>query len=221
MSETHQLRVLIANQRPERLALLAQVISGLGHTVIASEVHVSEVAIVTARERPDIAFVGLGQSAQHALDLISEIVKEAFCPVVALLEAYDGAWVNEAAIRGVYGYIVDSRPEELQSAIDITLRRYAETQQMEAAFRSREEARRVEAERIQAQQRRVLELNDGVVQRLTAAKLALELDRSAESSEALTAALASARLIVSNLLDELVDQGVPLQDLLRSTAPSG
>src|SRR5688572_12476835 len=118
MDGTHHLRVLIANQRTDRLEMLAEVVSGLGHEVIAREIHVSEVAAVTARERPDVAFVGLGASAEHALDLISKIVKEAYCPVIALLDAFDGDWVNEAASRGVYAYIVDSRPEELQSAID-------------------------------------------------------------------------------------------------------
>ena len=40
-----------------------------------------------ARERPDVALVGLGLSSQHALDLIGEIVRESACPVIALLSA--------------------------------------------------------------------------------------------------------------------------------------
>ena len=102
--------------------------------MIAREIHVSDVAAVTARERPDVALVGLGESAEHALLQISEIVAEAFCPVIALLDTYDGVWVNEAAARGVFAYIVDSRPEELQSAIDITLRRFGEFQHLQGAF---------------------------------------------------------------------------------------
>src|SRR6187200_317650 len=113
MDGIHHLRVLIANQQTTRLEMLAKVVSDLGHEVIAREIHVSEVAAVTARERPDVAFVGLGENAEHALDLITEIVGGAFCPVIALLDAYDGEWVNEAASRGVFAYIVDSRPEEL------------------------------------------------------------------------------------------------------------
>jgi response regulator NasT len=56
---------LIANERCDRLALLAQVIAGLGHEVIASEVDVKEVGAVTAREHPDVALVGLGLSSVH------------------------------------------------------------------------------------------------------------------------------------------------------------
>jgi len=128
------LRVLIANERRDRLELLAQVVSGLGHEVIAREVDVREVAAVTARERPDVALVGLGLSSEHALTLIAEIVREAFCPVIALLSTSDPAYVLEAAKRGVFAYIVDTSPEELQSAIDITLQRFAEFHNLQGAF---------------------------------------------------------------------------------------
>ncbi len=85
--EIHHLRVLIANERRDRLELLAQVVAGLGHEVIAREVEVGEVGEVTAREQPDVALVGLGLSSEHALELIAEIVHESACPVIALLSA--------------------------------------------------------------------------------------------------------------------------------------
>lgn len=134
VDEHPHLRVLIANEKRERLELLAQVVAGLGHEVIAREIYVKEVGEVTAREQPDVALVGLGLSSDHALELITEIVREAFCPVIALLEAKDPKYVHEAARRGVFAYIVDGDPEELQSAIDITLQRFAEYQSLQGAF---------------------------------------------------------------------------------------
>jgi len=128
------LRVLIANERSDRLALLAKVVAGLGHEVVASSVEVTEVAALTAAEQPDVALVGLGLSSEHALDLIGQIVSEATCPVIALLTARDPAYVHEAARRGVFAYIVDTSPEELQSAIDITLERFAEYHGLQGAF---------------------------------------------------------------------------------------
>jgi AmiR/NasT family two-component response regulator len=132
--EVRHLRVLIANEKRERLELLAGVVAGLGHEVIAREIYVKEVGPSTARERPDVALVGLGLSSEHALELISEIVREAACPVIALLEAKDPAYVNEAAKRGVFAYIVDGDAQELQSALEITLRRFAEYQSLQGAF---------------------------------------------------------------------------------------
>src|SRR6188472_4738210 len=100
--ESTHLRVLIANERRDRLELLAQVVAGLGHEVIAREIDVREVGEVTAREHPDVALVGLGLSSEHALELITEIVREASCPVIAILHAEDPAYVYEAAKRGVF-----------------------------------------------------------------------------------------------------------------------
>jgi AmiR/NasT family two-component response regulator len=133
-NEIEHLRVLIANERRDRLELLAQVVAGLGHEVIAREVDVKEVGAVTAREHPDVALVGLGLSSEHALELIGEIVHEASCPVIALLAARDPAYVHEAAKRGVFAYIVDTTPEELQSALDITLQRFSEYHGLQGAF---------------------------------------------------------------------------------------
>jgi AmiR/NasT family two-component response regulator len=133
-NENEHLRVLIANERRDRLALLAEVVGGLGHEVIARSIDVEEVGAVTAREHPDVALVGLGLSSEHALELIEKIVREASCPVIALLSARDPAYVREAAKRGVFAYIVDTTPEELQSAIDITLQRFAEYHSLQGAF---------------------------------------------------------------------------------------
>jgi AmiR/NasT family two-component response regulator len=133
-SDLKHLRVLIANERRDRLELLAQVVLRLGHDVIAREIYVKEVGGATARECPDVALVGLGSSSEHALELISEIVREASCPVIAILHADDPAYVHEAAKRGVFAYIVDGSPDELQSAIDITLQRFTEYHSLQGAF---------------------------------------------------------------------------------------
>ena len=137
MTEHRLLRILIANERKDRLERIAEIVTGLGHEVISRELEVADVAAATEREHPDLAFVGLGVSGEHALDMISEIVREASCPVIALLESDDPVWVNEAAKRGIFAYIVDGRAEEMQSTIDITLRRYAEYSNLEGAFARR------------------------------------------------------------------------------------
>jgi AmiR/NasT family two-component response regulator len=137
MTDHRLLRILIANERKDRLERIAEIVTGLGHTVISRELEVADVAAATEREHPDLAFVGLGISGEHALDMISEIVREASCPVIALLESDDPVWVNEAAKRGIFAYIVDGRAEEMQSTIDITLRRYTEYANLEGAFARR------------------------------------------------------------------------------------
>src|SRR5688500_3793754 len=132
--ETQHLRVLIANERRDRLALVAPIVASLGHEVIAREVEVDDVGAVTARERPDVALVGLGESSEHALTLIERIVHEAACPVIVLIHSPDADFVQEASKRGIFAYITDADALDWQSSIDIVLRRFAEYHELEGAF---------------------------------------------------------------------------------------
>ena len=160
-TSSRSLRILIANERKDRLARIAEIVVGLGHEVTSQELEVTEVAAATDREHPDLAFVGLGVSGEHALEMISEIVREASCPVIALLEADDPMWVNEAAKRGVFAYIVDGNPQEMQNAIDITLRRYTEYASLQGAFARRaviERAKGIMMSRQEIDEQRAFEL---------------------------------------------------------------
>ena len=132
--ETEHLRVLIANERRDRLALVAPIVAALGHEVIAREIEVGDVGAVTSRERPDVALVGLGRSSEHALGLIDQIVREASCPVILLIHAPDPDFVKEASKRGIFAYITDAEAKDWQSSIDIVLRRFTEYHDLEGAF---------------------------------------------------------------------------------------
>ena len=132
--ETEHLRVLIANERKDRLALVAPIVASLGHEVIAREIEVADVGEVTAREHPDVALVGLGESSAHALQLIEKIVAEAACPVIVLIHSPDADFVREASKRGIFAYITDAAAKDWQSSIDIVLRRFAEYHDLEGAF---------------------------------------------------------------------------------------
>jgi response regulator NasT len=132
--ETEHLRVLIANERKEGLAIVAPIVAALGHEVIARQIEVEDVGAVTVRERPDVALVGLGESSEHALGLIEKIVQEAACPVIVLLHAPDPGFLREASKRGVFAYVTDAEGEDWQSSIDIVLRRFAEYHDLEGAF---------------------------------------------------------------------------------------
>jgi AmiR/NasT family two-component response regulator len=114
--------------------VLAEMVAGLGHEVIERSLNVTELGVVTASARPDVALIGVGSSSEQALELISEIVHEASCPVIALLPASDPGYLREAARRGVFACILHEDPTELQGVIDITLQRFAEYRSLQDAF---------------------------------------------------------------------------------------
>jgi response regulator NasT len=218
LSGVHRLRVLIANEREDHLALLETVVTGMGHDVVAHETDVSRVAALTARVRPDLALVGLGLSSEHGLELVSEIVRESFCPVIAVLSKRDSEWVNDAAQRGLFAYVIGDDHAEIQSSIDITLRRFAEQQSLRGAFERRDIEDELEREAVKLRQRQALDVHESVVQCLAIAKLASDLGRADESRAALHEGLEAARNIVTRSLEELKEQGVPSTQLIRDAA---
>jgi hypothetical protein len=63
--------------------------------------------------------------------------------------------------------------------------------------------------------RQLLLIQNGVVEQIAIAKLALDLDRADETRATLAAALEGARGLVSHLLDQLRQEGIPLEALLK------
>ena len=134
MQSDHRLRVLVAEGRLELLAHVSAAIAELGHEVI-EETDLARVAEVTIAHEPDAAVVVVGESSEDALGMIDRIVHEATCPVIAVLDVQDPAFVNEAARRGIFAYVTGGKdPQELQSSLDVVLRRFAEYHDLEGAF---------------------------------------------------------------------------------------
>jgi AmiR/NasT family two-component response regulator len=130
-----RLRVLVSDGPGVRLDQVTRTVAELGHDVIARESSLPDVALITATERPDVAVVIVHDATAKALQLIDRIVHEAACPVIAVLDVEDRTFINEAAKRGIFAYIADGHdPQEMQSAIDIVLRRFAEYHDLEGAF---------------------------------------------------------------------------------------
>lgn len=130
-----RLQILIGNETDERLDMITTSVERLGHEIVARALQVEDVGRLSRQHLPDVALVGLGLNNTHALEMITGIVHEAACPVIAILDTTNQNYVNEAARRGIFAYVVlDKDPTQLQHALDITLRRFAEFRNLEGAF---------------------------------------------------------------------------------------
>jgi AmiR/NasT family two-component response regulator len=131
-----QLRVLLADGQEEYLDFVASIVIRLGHAVVARATHLEMVATLSEHDPPDVALVVVGESGDHALGLIRQIVREASCPVIVLLSVEDAAFVEEAAKCGVFAYIANGQMSDgqLESAISIVLHRFTEYHNLQGAF---------------------------------------------------------------------------------------
>ena len=124
------LRILAADEDQGALERTAEVLGRLGHDVTATAVDLAQVTEAIAREEPELSVVVVHRDDEHALDLVEEISAFASGPVIALLAAEDADFVRRAAERGIYAAVRDGDPEALQSAIEIALRRHADTERL-------------------------------------------------------------------------------------------
>jgi AmiR/NasT family two-component response regulator len=136
-AEPHHLKVLIADERQKYLEPIGDAVKELGHEVIAHETEISKVGQATLEKRPDLAIVALHEDSEHALELISQIVDEATCPVMALAERASRDFVAEAAKRGVFAHLDSTDETELQGAIDVAFQRYRQYRKLLEAFERR------------------------------------------------------------------------------------
>jgi AmiR/NasT family two-component response regulator len=101
---------------------------------MADDADLERVGPLTRSDDPDVALVAVGDSA-GSLATIERIVKQAACPVIAVLDVQDPGFIDQAARLGIFAYIADGMDEQgLQSSIEIALRRFAEYQALEGAF---------------------------------------------------------------------------------------
>ena len=133
------MRILVANEHPQELEALARAAEGLGDEVVAREVRVDAVAQVAKDEAVDVALVGLpaGESPEHALALIAELVAGGVCPVVVVTRNTDEDVLAEAAVLGVYAHTADLDPYSLRSAIDVASKRFGDHAHIKAALEKR------------------------------------------------------------------------------------
>lgn len=156
-----RLRILVSDGQGHRLDEVLQTVTLLGHEVVG-QTALGEVAAASASVRPDAAIVIVGEGTEHALDLIGRIVTEAACPVIAILDVEDEAFIRRAAKRGIFAYITLGRDASaLQSSLDVVLSRFAEYQGLEGAFARRaitERAKGILMERHSMDEKRAFEM---------------------------------------------------------------
>ena len=138
------LTVLLADEDTEALRSTAHVLQQLGHQVASYAVSVREAAERIAEEDPDLSVVAVHDDLEHALDLIDELSEAARGPVVAVMEHGNGEFLVRAAARGIDGFARSEDPGEVQSAIEVALRRHrqeadlaAQVTQLETALERR------------------------------------------------------------------------------------
>lgn len=127
LANIRSLRLLAADEDQAALQRFTALAEGLGHEVLATAVDLAQVTEAVAREDPDASVVVVHDDDEHALALIEELNAFARGPVIAMLEDEHADFVARAAERGVSASVRPADPDALQSALEVAMRRHAET----------------------------------------------------------------------------------------------
>ncbi len=121
------LRILTADEDEATLRATDEILQRLGHTVTAHATHVSKAGDLIIREDPDLSVVVVDDDDEHALDLIEEMGEYARGPIIALVGGHEAGFVSSAAERGIYAFARPRFLDEVEGAIELAMRRHAET----------------------------------------------------------------------------------------------
>jgi AmiR/NasT family two-component response regulator len=167
-SDVHALKVMLADEDEGALRVTAAMVRDLGHEVAELAIGVQQAAETIARDDPDVSMVVVYDDDDHALGLIDEISEFARGPVIAILANEDPQFVAAAARRGISAYAREPRPEAIQSAIEVAMRRHEEklklleqVQRLESALERRaliERAKGILMERHDVSEREAFDL---------------------------------------------------------------
>jgi len=108
--------------------------------VTAHVVSVQKAASIIASEDPDLSVVAVHNDDEHALELIEEINEYASGPVIVLLGEHEPEFVSAAAERGIDAFARPRFAAEVQGAIELAMRRYADTRRLVAQVEQLESA---------------------------------------------------------------------------------
>ena len=122
--------MLVADEDRGTLEHMGRLLKELGHRVSAQAVGVDEVAGYIEEDEPEVALVKLHDDDEHALDLIDEIVADASCPVIALMEVPYTDFIARAAKKGIFAYVQPVTAATVQGALDVAIRRHADMERM-------------------------------------------------------------------------------------------
>ena len=163
-----RLRILTADEDESTLQATDSILESLGHTVTGHATSAAKAGELIVREDPDLSIVVVDDDDEHALDLIEEMGEYARGPIIALVGGHDPGFVSSAAERGIYAFARLRFLDEVEGAIELALRRHAETtrlteqvEQLESALERRgtiERAKGILMERHSVDERQAFEL---------------------------------------------------------------
>lgn len=164
--------LIIADANPNIRCELTDLLTGLGHTVVAQAESGGQVLALARTVRPDAAFIDLALADGPGAAPVRALIDERIVPVILLIEgnpvsggaAAPGLLWQRFSLSGVFGILSKPvRPADVGPAIDIALARFQEIHTLEQEVKDLGE--RMEARKLVGRAKAILMETQGLSER--------------------------------------------------------
>lgn len=126
-----QTRVVIADDDPIIRMDLREMLAGLGYTVVGEAAEGASAVNLARQLRPDMVIMDIRMPEMDGIQAAGVLTGEEIAPVLLLTAYSEPDLVQRATQAGVIGYLVKPfREAQLGPAIEVTLARFREFQQV-------------------------------------------------------------------------------------------
>lgn len=189
------LKILIADLKPERAAIIAAGLAGFGDVEIHSADSLNALQAGTDRSRCDVVIISCDKPDGRVFEYVSEANAQAPRPTILFVEASDPSLTERAMQAGVAAYVVGGLEEgRIKPIVELATSRFAHVQRLQAELQKA---------RADLAARKTIERAKGILMernRLSEADAYNTLRRSAMEEGRTLADVASAVLSVTRLL---------------------
>jgi len=125
MEENKKLRVVIADDEAVIRMGLKQLVTMLGHQVVATAANGDEALEITKRLKPDILLLDIKMPGTDGLTVAEQLAEEMPLPIIMLTAYSERSLIERAANAAVMGYLVKPIHEQkLEPTIAVAIDRF-------------------------------------------------------------------------------------------------
>jgi two-component system, response regulator PdtaR len=131
-------KVAIVDDHERSRAALRAAIWAAGGEIAGEAYRAADALPLVQRTRPDVAVFAVGLPDGDGIDVASDVIAKASCPVVLFTSHTDETLTERAREAGVMAYLLKPlRPAELAPALDLAVARFREAQELRQTLEDR------------------------------------------------------------------------------------
>lgn len=119
------LKVMLVDDKQERLRMLEQALVAEGHVILARLSTQDDLSAAVVQYQPEIILIDVDAPGRDTLESLSQLHREQPRPIVLFAERSDTETTRRAVLAGVSAYVVDGlHPTRINAVLEVAIARF-------------------------------------------------------------------------------------------------